>query len=77
MFIYLINIKKENGFIFLKQVFFLNKTVYMFFFCVLYVNEIYEHGIMDGYGNDFTLFYNTDIISIRFIITIGCLYDDL
>ena len=32
---------------------------------------------MDGYGNDFKLFYNTDLTSIKFIITIGYLYDEL
>ena len=26
---------------------------------------------MDGYGNDFKLFYNTDLTSIKLIITIG------
>ena len=32
---------------------------------------------MDGYGNDFKLFYNTDLASIKLNITIGCLYDEL
>ena len=32
---------------------------------------------MDGYVNDFKLFYYTDLTSIKFIITIGCLYDEL
>ena len=32
---------------------------------------------MDGYGNDFKLFYNTDLTFIKFIITIVCLYNEL
>ena len=32
---------------------------------------------MDGYGNDFKLFYNTDLTFIKLNITIGCLYDEL
>ena len=32
---------------------------------------------MDGYGNDFKLFYNTDLTAIKFNITISCLYDEL
>ena len=32
---------------------------------------------IDGYRNDFKLFYNTDLTTIKLIITIGCLYDEL
>ena len=32
---------------------------------------------MAGYGNDFKLFYNTDLTSIKLNIRIGCLYDEL
>ena len=31
---------------------------------------------IDGYENDFKLFYNTDLTTIKFII-IGCPYDEL
>ena len=31
---------------------------------------------MDGYENNLKLFYNTDLTTIKFIIRIGCLYDD-
>ena len=41
-----------------------------FFILIKYIN-------IDGYGNDFKLFYNTDLTTIKFIITIGCLYDEL
>ena len=43
----------------------------MFFFMSMkYMN-------MDDYGNDFKMFCKTDLTSIKFIITIGCLYDEL
>ena len=32
---------------------------------------------MDGYGNDFKLFYKTDLTSIKLNITIDCRYDKL
>ena len=58
-----------NQFFLVKKTCFYNKTVfYVLFF---YINEIY------GYGNFFKLFYNTDLTSIKFIITIGYLYDEL
>ena len=30
---------------------------------------------MNEYGNDFRLFYNTDLTIIKLTITIGCLYN--
>ena len=32
---------------------------------------------IDGYGNYFKLFYNTNLTTIKFIITIGRLHDEL
>ena len=40
---------------------------FMFFFILIkYMN-------IDGYGNDFKSFHNTDLITIKFIVTIGWL----
>ena len=36
-----------------------------------------EYMNMDGYGNDFKLFYNTGLTFIKFITIKGCLYDKL
>ena len=43
----------------------------MFFFISMkYMNK-------DGYENNFKLFYNTDLTSVKLYIAIDCLYDEL
>ena len=57
-----------------KNVFFSQKKVFYVFFFFISM----KYMSIDGYGNDFIkLFYNTDLTSIKLIIRIGCLYNEL
>ena len=60
---------------FFKRDFFVEKNTGLKkrFFC--FFSILLKYMNMNEYGNDFRLFYNTDLTIIKLTITIGCLYN--